>query len=267
MNNHISCRGTIYRAPTANFHAPTNILRPLWQRIFRQAWIPSLVLFLLLGSLRAYGLLGPSRVRMLTLLNFFLMWPLPFVFFTLTGRSAAGLKRVEHPRWLLWAILIGAGSALVLFLIGYGLYGHSPDNWYVSILDSWAIDPSMVQLPRLQLFLIFTMPAVLFSPVGEEFFFRGLLHESVRVKWSQGMAALVNSLAFGGVHILHHGLHLDAAGLHFAPVSGMLWVLLIAGAGGLFTLCRQRSGSIWPSVLAHATFNLVMNITIFEVLM
>ena len=260
MNNEISCRGTIYRAPTI-------ILRPSWQSIFGQAWLLSLVLFLLLGGLRAYGLLGPSSVRMLTLLNFFLMWPLPFVFFTSSGRSAAGLKRVEHPRWLLWAILIGAGSALLLFLIGYGLYGQSPDNWYVSIRDSWVIDPSMAKLPRWQLFLIYTLPAILFSPIGEEFFFRGLLHESVRVKWGQGMAALVNSLAFGGIHFLHHGLRLDVAGLHVAPVSGILWVLLITGAGGLFSFCRLRSGSIWPAALAHAVFNLVMNITIFEVLM
>ncbi len=243
------------------------LLRPLWQRIFRQAWILGLVLFLLLGGLRAYGLLGPPAARLLTLVGFFLMWPLPFIFFSASGRAAMGLRKVERPVWLVRAVLIGAASALLIFELGYELYGPGPGHWYVSIRNSWALDATMAGLPRGQLFLIYTLPAVLFSPVGEEFFFRGLIHESVRAKWGQGKAALVNSLAFGGVHLLHHGLRLDAAGLHLSVVSGVLWILLISGVGGLFTLYRERSGSIWPAVLAHAAFNLVMNLTIFMALM
>jgi membrane protease YdiL (CAAX protease family) len=243
------------------------LLRPTWRRVFRTAWILSLVLFLALAALRAYGLFGPASARMSVMLGFFSMWFLPFVFLTPAGRLAIGLKRVDHPRWWLLAILIGIGSSVAVFGLGYVLYGHGPDNWSVSILNSWAIDSTMLQLPRPELFLIYTGPAILFSPVGEELFFRGIVHESVVERWGQRLATLVNAVAFAGVHALHHGLTWDGAGLHFALGSGLLWLVLILGLSWLFTECRRRSGSIWPAVAAHATFNLVTSACIFWVLL
>jgi membrane protease YdiL (CAAX protease family) len=47
----------------------------------------------------------------------------------------------------------------------------------------------------------------------------------------------------------------------------LLWLLLVMGTSWLFTLCRRRGGAIWPAVLGHAAFNLVMNLTIFLVLL
>jgi membrane protease YdiL (CAAX protease family) len=242
-------------------------LRPAWLRVFRQAWILSLVLFLALGALRAYGLFGPVGARMSIMLGFFLMWFLPIIFLTRSGRLAIGLKRVEHPRWWLWAIVLGVASSLLVFGVGYVLYGHGADNWSVSLLNSWALDSTMLQLPHTELFLIYTVPAILFSPVGEELFFRGIVHESVRERWGQGPATVVNAAAFSGVHTLHHGLSWDGSGWHVLLGSGLLWILLIFGLGLLFTECRRRSGSIWPAVVAHAAFNLVTNVCIFWALL
>jgi membrane protease YdiL (CAAX protease family) len=242
-------------------------LRPAWQRIFRQGWVLNLLLFILLGGLRAYGLFGPPSARMLIMLNFFLMWLLPFIFFTQPGRSALGVKKIERPIGLLWGAVLGIGGALIIFAVGYGLYGHGAANWYISIRDSWAIDSTLLQLPRIQLFLIYTVPAMIFSPVGEEFFFRGMIHESAKELGGQRTATVVNALAFAGVHVLHHGLSWDGAGLHFLLVSGSLWILLMLGMSWLFTQCRERSGSIWPAIVAHLMFNLVMNVTIFGVLL
>jgi hypothetical protein len=47
----------------------------MWQRAFGQAWVLSLSLFLILGGLRAYGILGPERasVRQLILAGFLAM--------------------------------------------------------------------------------------------------------------------------------------------------------------------------------------------------
>jgi len=103
-------------------------MRSPWLRIFHHGWILSLILFLALGGLRAYGLFGLSSARILIMLNFLLMWFLPFIFFTKEGRQAMGLKRVEHPRWLGWGLLFGMVAALIVFGIGWGLYGRSADN-------------------------------------------------------------------------------------------------------------------------------------------
>jgi membrane protease YdiL (CAAX protease family) len=239
------------------------LLRPFWKGIFRYAWILNVLLFLLLGALRAYGLLGPADARMLVMLGFFLMWFLPFLFYSREGRTAIGIKRVEKKAWILWGILFGLAGGLAVYALGYLLFGNGENNWYVSLLNSYQIDGSMREMGVLPLFLIFTAPAILFSPVGEEFFFRGMIHESVREAGAPGGATLWNALAFAAAHLLHHGIILGDAGLRILPVSGLIWFLLMMGLSRVFTECRRRSGSIWPAVLAHGAFNLSMNVALF----
>lgn len=241
-------------------------MRPAWARLFRHDWLLCLVLFGALAALRAYGLFGPVDVRMLVLAGFFAMWFLPLIFLTREGRRTIGLKRPERPIWLVWGAGLGLGASALVFGLGYALFGHGPDDWSVSLLNSWAIDDSMRQIGRLSLFVMFTLPAVIFSPVGEELFFRGMIHESARPRLGQAGAALVNALAFSGVHLLHHGLTWTDGGLEFAAASGLLWGALIFGVALLFTECRRRSGSIWGAVAAHASFNLATNVLIFWLL-
>ncbi len=245
----------------------TTLLRPRWVRIFQHAWLLNLVLFLILAAIRCWGLFGPAGVRMLVMLSFLLMWFLPFIFYSNSGRNAAGLKRIQHTRWLFGGMFIAALASLMIFLIGYGLYGLGEDNWYISLRDSFAIDATLKQLPRLQLFLIYTLPAVLFSPVGEEFFFRGMIHASVEKKLGPRAATAVNAAAFSGVHLLHHGISWTSTGIQFAWISGSLWFMMMLGLSWFLTHCREKSGSIWPAVAAHAAFNLVTNVTIFWVLL
>jgi membrane protease YdiL (CAAX protease family) len=248
------------------FMADLILLRPIWKSVFGKAWIACLVLFLALAGLRAYGLLGPADARMAVMLNFFLMWFLPLIFFTRTGRFTIGLKNPDRRIWLVWGPLLGILGAVLVFAVGYGLFGAGPDNWYVSIMNSWAVDSSMRELPRGMLFLIYTLPAVIFSPVGEEFFFRGMIHASVGEQWGQRAAALINATAFAAVHLLHHGIRWNGGGLDISWGSGFMWFLLMMGLSWIFTQCLRRGASIWPAVAAHAAFNLTMNIIIFVVL-
>jgi membrane protease YdiL (CAAX protease family) len=244
----------------------TILLRPSWARVFRWAWILNIFLFFILAGIRCYGLFGPTNVRMLVMLNFLLMWFLPFIFYSKSGRTTIGLIRIQHTRWLIWGILFAVLASLMIFFIGYGLYGQGADNWFISLRDSFDIDATLNELPRLQLFLMYTIPAILFSPIGEEFFFRGMVYASVENTLGTRAGTAVNAVAFAGVHLLHHGLSWTTAGLHFAWVSGTLWFMMMLALSWFFTQCRQQSGSIWPAIAAHATFNLVTNILIFGVL-
>jgi membrane protease YdiL (CAAX protease family) len=129
------------------------------------------------------------------------------------------------------------------------------------------IDDELSQLPTIALIVMFTVPAMLFSPIGEEFFFRGMVHESVSSRWGEWIAMLVNGLAFSLIHFFHYGIAHDASGWRLRLLPGMLWGLLMMGTSWLFTLCRKRSGSIWPAVLGHSIFNLMMNLIIFLILL
>lgn len=81
--------------------------------------------------------------------------------------------------------------------------------------------------------------AVVVAPLGEEFFFRGLIYGWLRGRWRWPAAAGVASVVFA----LAHGNW------------GLLLPLALAGFG----LCwlYERSRSLWPPVLAHATLNAV----------
>jgi uncharacterized protein len=80
---------------------------------------------------------------------------------------------------------------------------------------------------------------VLLAPVAEELFFRGFVFAGLRGRWSLWPAAITSGLIFGLVH---------------AP-TGITTVVPLAALG--FALCwlYDRTGSLWPCVIAHMINN------------
>jgi membrane protease YdiL (CAAX protease family) len=196
------------------------------------------------------------------------MWFLPFLFLTKQGRLDIGVKKPHHPLWLLWGVLIGLGISFLYFLLGFGLYGRTIDNWFVNIGTQFLpANTASWGLSRFELFVILTTPAIVFSPIGEEFFFRGMIHAMIEHKSNATVATILNALAFSGIHLLHHGVFLTATGIQILWVPGLLFFLLMVLLSWILTVCRTRSGSLWPAVICHAAFNLMMNLTLFLFLM
>jgi membrane protease YdiL (CAAX protease family) len=75
------------------------------------------------------------------------------------------------------------------------------------------------------------------APLGEELFFRGFALPALRRSWGALLAVLVSGALFSA-------LHLDPVGF-----IGLLEI------GVMLALLRIWSGSLWPSVLAHAVNN------------
>jgi membrane protease YdiL (CAAX protease family) len=80
---------------------------------------------------------------------------------------------------------------------------------------------------------------VLLAPIAEELFFRGFVFAGLRTRWSLWPAAITSGLIFGSVH---------------AP-TGITTVVPLAVLG--FALCwlYDRTGSLWPCVIAHMINN------------
>jgi membrane protease YdiL (CAAX protease family) len=207
--------------------------------------------------------LGPSGLRWLLPLGFVLMMLTPYVLLDAAQRRAMGLALPTNTRMVFVALAAGGAAALACFAVGYGLFGVGADNWFVSIAENYRrmVDTTGWSVARLHLF--FTPPALIFSPIGEEIFFRGYLQYALERRFSARASTLAECAAFGLVHICHHGLLLAAGGIVFRPVSGSIWVLLMFGAALLFAYLRKMSGSLLPAIAAHVCFNLVMNLTIF----
>ena len=237
-----------------------------WRRWLPLPWAFTLALGLVLAAMRVVGVLGPVQWRWLLPLGFVVMAVLPWLLMTAPGRRSIGLRRATDRRFYALALAAGCAAALACGLLGVGLFGIGADNWFVSIANNYRNTLDTRGLALWQLHLFFTLPACLFSPLGEEIFFRGLLHSALQERFGARVAAVSEASLFGLVHVCHHGLWLAATGWMFRPVSGVLWMLLMFGTALMFSALRQRSGSLGPAIVAHASFNGAMNVFIFAVL-
>jgi hypothetical protein len=248
-----------------NRNAPesSDFLRPMWSRIPVPPWLLSLLVLALLAAARFYAVFGPPSARILFLLHCFAMWALPFIFLTTHGRQQIGLRRPAHLRSLAISAVIGALCGFAAFILGMVLYANSPDNWCISIRNSFQLDQLRAALPPAGVFAVLTLPAMILTPIGEEILFRGFLQQAFTLRWSALIATLVNGLAFGLIHLHVHGLWRDSAGFHLRFVSGSLMVLSLAAASAGFTFCRLRFNSLYAAMVAHAACNLAMISAIF----
>ena len=246
----------------------TNNLRPgsSRTRAVGSDWQVATALAVVFAASRAVGVLGPNGLRWLLPLGFTLMALAPFVLLERSGRRAIGLTRAQNPRIFVTAMVSGAVAAFACFALGYALFGTTADNWFVTIASNYRQVMDTTGWSTARLHLIFTIPALIFSPIGEEIFFRGYLQFAFERRFSARISTIAECAAFGVVHVCHHGLLLAAGGVVFRPVSGSLWMLMMFGTALLFAYLRKTSGSLWPAIAAHACFNFVMNITIFAYL-
>jgi membrane protease YdiL (CAAX protease family) len=190
--------------------------------------------------------------------RFVTLMAIPFIFLSRDGRRQIGLTTGFRARWILWGLLSGALAAVAVGLLGHLLFARSANNWYVTVGATILSDPRLKSLPAAMLLPALAIPAALFSPVGEELFFRGVFHESIAGHAGHGVAAVITGCAFGLMHVFHHGISTGPGGVNVRVVSGLLWVLLTLGLSLMFNACRRRSGSIWPAVVCHTAFNVTM---------
>lgn len=225
-----------------------------------------LSLALLFATMRGAGMLGPATLRWMLPASFVTMGLLPWLLLTPSGRRAIGLCRPASWLVLAPAMLAGACAALACGATGLLLFGYGPDNWFMTVATSYRRMMDTSTFSMLMLHLVFTLPALLFSPIGEEIFFRGILQRALEQRVSARISTVLECAVFGLVHLFHHGLVLSATGWSIRPVSAALWVAAMGLTAALFATIRQRSGSLLPAMAAHAAFNAAMNGVIFAFL-
>jgi uncharacterized protein len=146
--------------------------------------------------------------------------------------SSVGLRRVSV-RWL----LIGAGLGLVGWLLSRGVVL----TYFWVTGDTTNPQAELVNAAQgtLGQFALTLVVAGLTVPFGEELLFRGVFYTWLR-RWGIVVAMLGSSLIFG----FNDGLNVDF------PATVVLGLLL--------ALAYERSGSIWPGVVGHILYNLLV---------
>ena len=245
-----------------------NELRPIWSRLFDFNWkfglflilivcIPRFVLVLNANSSGSYGSIGLIMV---------ISAIAPFIFLTKYGRTEIGITKPQNFKWLFYAFICGLVASIILYFIGQFLYGTSYENWYQYVGKSYKIPATITQTDRNIMFAIMAITGMTFSPVGEELFFRGIVHSSFVKSIGEKKASIVDSSAFAITHISHFGLVFINNKWNLFIMPTLLWVTSMFLVSLLFYHSRKKTGSILGAIFCHSAFNLGMIYCIFYLL-
>jgi len=195
---------------------------------------------------------------------FVAMAVLPWVVLTHAGRRKIGIVRPSRGRWMLPAALAGVATLFAAFAATTALWGRTVQNPFVYIARTYSQVPdSPSNADRLTFFVVYAVIGMLFSPIGEELLYRGLAHESLATQLGDRGAAMVDAGAFAVTHLAHFGVVYIAGAWAFLRLPALLWVVAMFVSSLVFYAFRVLTGSILGAIVAHAAFNLAMNIVIF----
>lgn len=226
----------------------------------------AIALILVFSAIRFYLVLQAQRSGSYQFVSLIFIAMALFVLFGLNyqGRMRIGLKRPERWSKVLEVFGWGITAAVIMGLAANYNYELTDENWFVYISKSFGDVPSPLSTQERWIYFgIFAWIGMTFSPIGEELFYRGLIHESLVPQLGQKPATIIDSLAFSLVHLAHFGMYPTADGWGFYPYAAFLWVGFLVLTCIVFTLARNATGSIWGAVAAHAGYNVGMNAIIF----
>jgi membrane protease YdiL (CAAX protease family) len=243
-------------------------LRPFWEKLFKFDWkfgfflialvcIPRFILVLQANQSGNYGPIGAIM---------FVSALVPFIFLNQYGRKKIGIKGTGKIGGLILSLIIGIAFSLLLYIIGIELYGNSYQNWYEYIGKSYNIPKGISGNDKLIMFTIMASTGMIFSPIGEELFFRGIVYGSFAKSIRDKKASSVDSLAFATTHIAHFGLVFVNGIWSFYFIPTIIWVISMFLASILFFKMKKLTNSLLGAIFCHAGFNLGMIYSIFYLL-
>lgn len=243
-------------------------LRPFWRKIFDFNWKFGLFLILVICIPRFILVLHANATGNYSSIGLIMLISAiaPFIFLSKYGRKTIGITKPRKYNSLLIAFISGLIVSFLLYLLGQTLYGNSYENWYSYIGKSYNIPPGISQQDKAVLFTIVVLTGITFSPVGEELFFRGIIHSSFAKSVGGKKAAIIDSSAFALTHISHFGLVFIGNKWNFFTIPALLWISSMFLISLMFFYFKQHTGSILGAMICHAAFNLGMIYCIFYLL-
>jgi membrane protease YdiL (CAAX protease family) len=242
-----------------------NELRPFWSRNFSFNWKFGLFLILIVCIPRFILVLNANASGNYSYIGMIMVISaiVPFIFLGKYGLKKIGISKPEKYNLLLIAFVSGLIASILLYFPGRSLYGNSYENWYNYIGKSYNIPLGINRNEKAILFIFMSLSGMTFSPIGEELFFRGIVHSSFAKSIGEKKASIVSSSAFALTHISHFGLVYINNQWNFLATPTLIWVLSMFLVSMLFFNFRKYSGSILGAIICHSAFNLGMIYCIF----
>ena len=242
-----------------------NELRPFWSRFFFFNWKFGLFLILIVCIPRFILVLHANASGNYSSIGLIMTISAiaPFLFLSKQGLKKIGVTKPQKYSWLLIAFVSGLIASILLYFLGEGLYGKSYGNWYNYIGKSYNIPKGIKANDKIILFSIMTFTGMTFSPIGEELFFRKIVHSSFEKSIGEKKASIVDSSAFALTHISHFGLVFINNKWSFFTTPTIIWVASMFLVSIVFFTFRKYSRSILGAIICHSAFNFGMIYCIF----
>lgn len=235
-----------------------NLFRNSIIRIFSKPWILAVFILDIHLFIRFGGLWNPLFIP----LSMVILWPLPWLLSNKEGRRSLGFKAPTSWNWMIYGPVLSLGALAICAGLAWGIFGTTDENWFVR--HAITLGESLSQVPENTSFeakfWIVTIPAMIFSPLGEEFLYRGFLLKSFEAEWNYKTGMIVQASVFALAHLAHFGL------LPFQPLLILVWLPSMFIVALVFGWIVKKSGSIWIGVLSHMFFNFGMNAVVFLML-
>ena len=240
-------------------------LRFFWNRIFQFNWIFGFILllavcvprFILVLNANVTGNYGNIGIIMT------ISAIVPFIFLSKEGRKKIGIKKPTNFAWILYSFVFGIFISTIIFILGYLLYNNTISNWYVYIGKSYNLTTDINAQDKLIYFLVYAITGMIFSPIGEELFFRGIVHASISSSMGERNAIIIDGLSFALTHLAHFGLIYISGSWKFLLIPSLLWMLAMFITSLVFMWCKRMTGSLAGAIVSHAGFNMSMIYLIF----
>lgn len=139
---------------------------------------------------------------------------------------------------LLLAVILGGGTIGAFSLLG-DLFLR--DNRVAEVLDQWGAGAGHRHL-------VFWFMVLVNGP-AEELYWRGFVHTGLFGRCSEGVAPrrlLLPSACYASYHGVTVLMFLSS------PLVALFFLAVILIAGWFWAWLRERTGSVWPALLAHA---------------
>lgn len=144
------------------------------------------------------------------------------------------------------SIAAGVGAGLAVYAVAWGVAAGL--QWLFERATGRPVEPPEQMPAGLSDAgtLLFVLVAVVFAPVVEELFFRGVLYRSIRDRYGIVLGVLCSSLLFGLVHAQPGPLE-----------TSLLLQAVMVVTGAALAMIYELGGTLYASIAAHAAFNVV----------
>ena len=114
-----------------------------------------------------------------------------------------GFRKPQSWNWFLVGPLLSIAVFILCAFLAWMAFGSAPENWFtrhaLALREPLARVPSETSITAR--FLMVTIPAMIFSPLAEEFLFRGFIQHGLSRRWTDATGIMFQSLLFAFVHL------------------------------------------------------------------